>query len=201
MNAAPAAATPPAGFWIRLVAFAVDLVVIGVAQLVLALAAAARWGSATDTSGGVGFFTLVFAIAYPAVLHALVGQTLGKLVTGVRVVAVDGGLLPFGAALLRAFAAWLGLLVTLGVGHVIGGLRKDKRALHDLIAGSRAERLPRPVVPRRSVPRATPPPAAPPPPAPPAPVPPTPVPAPAAPAPQGPFHRPPSPESEPRAGA
>lgn len=142
MNAAPAAATPPAGFWIRLVAFAVDLVVIGVAQLVLALAAAARWGSATDTSGGVGFFTLVFAIAYPAVLHALVGQTLGKLVTGVRVVAVDGGLLPFGAALLRAFAAWLGLLVTLGVGHVIGGLRKDKRALHDLLAGSRVERVP-----------------------------------------------------------
>jgi uncharacterized RDD family membrane protein YckC len=34
----------------------------------------------------------------------------------------------------------------LGLGHVLAGLRKDKRALHDLLAGSRVERL---ALPRR----------------------------------------------------
>jgi len=45
------------------------------------------------------------------------------------------------------------------VKQIIGGLRKDKRALHDLLAGSRAERLPGATLARRGV---TPRPAAPP---------------------------------------
>jgi uncharacterized RDD family membrane protein YckC len=32
--------------------------------------------------------------------------------------------------------------VILGVGYLMAGLRRDKRALHDLIAGTRVERLP-----------------------------------------------------------
>jgi uncharacterized RDD family membrane protein YckC len=195
MNGAPAAATQPAGFWIRLVAFVIDLVVIGVAELVLGAVASLRWGPHADTAGGVAFFTFVFAVAYPTVLHAMTGQTLGKLATRVRVVALDGGLLPFGAALLRALAAWLFLFVALGVGHVIGGLRKDKRALHDLLAGSRTERLPRAVPARRARLASRPVP----PPAPPSSVPSSPSPVPPL-VPQGPFARPPAAESEPRSG-
>lgn len=189
MNGATAAAPAPAGFWIRLVAFVIDLLVIMVAQFVLGFAAALRWGAAVEAEdafqGGVVFFTCVFAVAYPTVLHAITGQTLGQLATRVRVVAVDGGLLPLGAAFLRAMAAWGLLFGTLGLGHVIGGLRKDKRALHDLLAGSRVERLPR-ATPRRRV--TAPPRPAPSPPAAPSPVPPL--------VPQSPFHRPPG-ESEP----
>jgi uncharacterized RDD family membrane protein YckC len=152
------AAARPGGFWIRLVAFLLDLLVIGVAQLVLAGVARLRWGAETASAaqGAIGFFTLVFAVAYPAVLHSVAGQTLGKLAFGLRVVAVDGAPLPFGAALLRALAAWFGLVFTLGIGHVIGGLRRDRRALHDLIAGSRVDRLPpavrRPPLVRRPAP-------------------------------------------------
>jgi len=32
---------------------------------------------------------------------------------------------------------------TLGLGYVMAALRHDKRALHDLIAGTRVERVPR----------------------------------------------------------
>ncbi|HEY3097694.1 MAG TPA: RDD family protein [Methylomirabilota bacterium] len=141
MNGAPGDATHPAGFWIRLVAFAIDLVVIILAQFVLQVVAAARFGRG-GAPGAVGFFTFVFAVAYPTVLHALTGQTLGKLLTRVRVVALDGEALPLGAALLRAVAFWAALPLTLGIGHIVAGLRKDKRAFHDLIAGSRAERVP-----------------------------------------------------------
>jgi len=155
MNGASADAIHPAGFWIRLVAFAIDLIIIGLVQLVLRLIAAARFG-VDGSAGPVGFFTLVFAIAYPTVLHAIAGQTVGKLVARVRVVALDGGAVPLGAAFLRAVAFWAELPLTLGIGQIVGGLRKDKRAFHDLLAGTRAERLPRPTPVPRVVP-ATPP--------------------------------------------
>jgi len=44
MNGATSEATHPAGFWIRLVAFALDLVVIALAQFVLQVVAAVRFG-------------------------------------------------------------------------------------------------------------------------------------------------------------
>ena len=136
----------PAGFWTRFVAFGIDALVIMAAQVLLRFMAARRWGADLEGTptlqGGVVFFTVVFAVLYPTVLHALAGQTVGKLIVGVRVVATDGELLPAGAALLRAIVHWLSLLFLLGLGHVVGGLRKDKRALHDLLAGSRVDRLP-----------------------------------------------------------
>lgn len=137
----------PAGFWIRLVAFGIDLLVVMAAQFLLGFIAARRWGMDVERSttfqGAVVFFTLVFAVLYPTILHTLAGQTVGKLVMGARVVATDGELLPPGAAFLRALVHWGSLTFTLGFGHVLAGLRKDKRALHDLLAGSRVDRVPR----------------------------------------------------------
>ena len=157
-------ASRPAGFWMRLVAFAIDLLVVMAAQFLLGFMAARRWGVDVERSstlqGAVVFFTVVFAVLYPTVLHALAGQTVGKLVVGVRVVATDGELLPVGASLLRAVAHWLSLTFMLGLGHLLAGLRKDKRALHDLLAGSRVDRVPstrRRVAPPVPTPEATPP--------------------------------------------
>lgn len=141
MNGEAVGATHPAGFWIRLVAFVIDLLVIGLVQLVLQAIAAARFGG-DGTAGAVGFFTLVFAIAYPTVLHAIGGQTVGKLLTRVRVIALDGGAVPLGASLLRAIVFWVASALTLGIADIIAGLRKDKRAFHDLLAGTRADRVP-----------------------------------------------------------
>ena len=158
MNQPAASDTHPAGFWVRLLAFAIDAIVIALAQLVLQVIAVARLG-ADAALNAVGVFTFVFAVAYPTVLHAIAGQTIGKLLTRVRVVALDGGPLPLGAAFLRAIVFWAALPLTFGVGHVVGGLRKDKRAFHDLLAGSRTERLPRvtsaPPVPRAAAPVST----------------------------------------------
>ena len=151
MNEPAFSDTHPAGFWIRLAAFVIDALVIALAQLILQIIAVARLG-ADAAPNAAAFFTFVFAVAYPTVLHAIGGQTIGKLLTRVRVVALDGGTLPLGAALLRAVVFWVTLPLLFGIGHVVAGLRKDKRAFHDLLAGSRAERLPRlpsaPPVPR-----------------------------------------------------
>jgi uncharacterized RDD family membrane protein YckC len=143
MNGTTPTVTHPAGFWIRLGAFLIDLLVIMVVQFLLQVIARVRFRSdAEGVMGAVAFFTFVFAVAYPTVLHTIAGQTLGKLATRVRVVALDGEALPLGASFLRAIAFWTALVFTFGIGHIVGGLRKDKRAFHDLLAGSRAERLP-----------------------------------------------------------
>jgi uncharacterized RDD family membrane protein YckC len=80
---------------------------------------------------------------YTTVLHGQIGgQTLGKMLMGVRVMGVEGGMLSFGAALLR-FIGYFASLASLGLGFGMAGLRPDKRALHDLLAGSCVVRVAR----------------------------------------------------------
>jgi len=132
----------PAGFWIRLVALAVDCVLFAFAHLSLARLARALWGPGPDggatAPGAVLFFTLLFTVVYTTTLHTLAGQTLGKSLVAVRVVAVVGTLLTIGPALLRHLAYALSA-IPFGFGFLMAALRRDKRALHDLIAGSRVE--------------------------------------------------------------
>src|SRR5207253_5252844 len=87
-------------------------------------------------SGTLVALMFVFGSVYYVALHALFGQTVGKMVVRVQVVRTDGGGLAVGRSILRS----LGYIVsgaTLLVGYVIAGLRRDKRALHDLLAGTR----------------------------------------------------------------
>jgi len=142
--------TRPAGFWIRAVALSIDAVVCVLVQMSFRALGRVLIGSAGE-EGAAGptafFFTVIFAAAYWTTLHMVAGQTLGKGIVGVRVVGTDGALLTFGPAFLRYLASGLSLAI-FGFGYLMAGLRRDKRALHDLIAGSRVDRLipPRPVV-------------------------------------------------------
>jgi uncharacterized RDD family membrane protein YckC len=138
-------AVRPAGFWIRAGAFVLDAVVVMLAQRTTSLIAAGVWGRDVEDAGAfdalLGLFTLLFTLLYTTVLYPLTGQTIGKMIVGVRVVGVEGELLTSGAAFLR-WIAWFASAVPFMLGFVMAGLRRDKRALHDLIAGSRVERLP-----------------------------------------------------------
>jgi len=83
-----------------------------------------------------GLVLLMFMFAYYVWMHGRWGQTLGKMALGMKVVRTDGDPLGYGGAFLR----WLGSLfsaVILMIGYLMAGLRSDKRALHDLVAGSR----------------------------------------------------------------
>jgi uncharacterized RDD family membrane protein YckC len=142
MDEAPA--PRPAGFWIRAVALAVDLVVFALVQASFGAIATLFLGPSPEGEGphaSAFFFTLLFTAAYATVLHTVAGQTVGKSLVGVRVVGMDGALLTAGPSLLRYLACYISA-IPLGFGFIMAGLRRDKRALHDLIAGSRVERLP-----------------------------------------------------------
>jgi uncharacterized RDD family membrane protein YckC len=154
MDEAPA--LRPAGFWIRAGALAIDLVVFGLVQTSFGMLATVLIGPSIEGDGSqnpsVLVFTLLFTAAYTTVLHTVAGQTIGKSLAGIRVVGTDGALLTVGPALLRYLAYYVSL-IPLGFGFLVAALRRDKRALHDLIAGSRVERLPRR---RRTAPGAAP---------------------------------------------
>jgi uncharacterized RDD family membrane protein YckC len=136
----------PAGFWIRAVALAIDVLVFVLVQASFGWIAAAILGPPVEgvdsPHGSVGLFTVLFSAVYTTVLHTVAGQTIGKSLVGIRVVGVDGAPLSAGPAFLRYLAGFLSL-IPLGFGFLMAGLRRDKRALHDLIAGSRVERVPR----------------------------------------------------------
>lgn len=148
----------PAGFPSRALAALVDLLLFVLVQFSLGVVGGRLWGRDVEAlpvfQTMVGAFTLLFACLYTTILHAVRGQTIGKLVTGVRVVGVEGEPLGVGAALLRWFA-YFASLAPLGAGFLMAGLRRDKRALHDLIAGSRVDRE-RPPAPATVSPRGEP---------------------------------------------
>lgn len=66
--------------------------------------------------------------------------TPGKRLARIRVDGVDGARLPFARVALRHASGALSWLA-LNLGHAIAGWRKDRRALHDLIAGAQLHAL------------------------------------------------------------
>jgi len=106
-----------AGFWIRLGAMLMDLML-----LIFAL-----W---------VSLAILVYFIG----LWTWRGQTLGQMATHIKVVRADGQPMDLGVATLR----FVGLLVcglTLGIGFLFMLFDKRNRGLHDRIAGTYVIRL------------------------------------------------------------
>ncbi len=87
-------------------------------------------------AAGILGLWIAFWWCYFAVGWGLLGATVGKWIFGLRVVD-HRGRSPIGLS--RAFlrlAAYSVSSVTLGMGHLLITLRPDRRALHDLLAGT-----------------------------------------------------------------
>ncbi|GED30749.1 hypothetical protein BCE02nite_18900 [Brevibacillus centrosporus] len=93
-----------------------------------------------ETKGNL--FTNLVSILYSLLLPVFwYGYTVGKRIVGIRIVKMDGSPVGIGTMLLRiVVGCWLIYTVTLGIGAIISaimvGVREDKRAIHDLIAGT-----------------------------------------------------------------
>jgi uncharacterized RDD family membrane protein YckC len=140
-----------AGFWIRLLAYLFDwLIVLCLISFVTLPWADGRLelqkavetemkaekpdpkvlGRALLTLGAVD---IPVAFAYFILFNALRGATPGKRMLGLRIVRLDGSPIGFGQAIGRQFAEWLSK-TTLGFGYLLIGLTPERRALHDLLA-------------------------------------------------------------------
>lgn len=132
----------PAG--LRLLAAAVDLAVLAGIDLAVVYLTAQLVGVpvvAVPTLPLVPLaaFLLGMNLAYLAVFTVNGGQTLGKMATGLRVVAVAGGI-SAGDAVLRVGVAVVGGLAA-GAGFLPALVRSDGQALHDYTAQTRVVKV------------------------------------------------------------
>ena len=135
----------PVGFWPRLGAYLIDMLLLnGLSYVVLGAPPQFKFDPTTlpdletlgRTLGPYLAASLGLHLLYHVSLNGQFGATLGKMAIGARIVNLDGSRIGFG----RAFLRWLGLFVTqltLGFGYLLIALRVDKRALHDLLARTR----------------------------------------------------------------
>ena len=139
-DAAECTPLAPAGFWRRAFAFLIDLALVSLLLQVGKLLGRPLEGWPVVKHAFELTVWLVVPAAYFVLLHGTWGRTAGKAVAGVRVVTASGEPLGYARALARHLAWFLSALPLL-VGLLMVAARNDKRALHDLIAGTRVVRV------------------------------------------------------------
>ncbi|HEV3332342.1 MAG TPA: RDD family protein [Bryobacteraceae bacterium] len=150
-GAAPVAAMPYAGFWIRVVGYLIDAIILGVVGGILQLTVVGSMikmpqpGTVPDVGtigpmlgmlGVVSLLNLAIAACYEAFFVANLSATPGKMVIGVKVVRPDGSKVDLGRAFGRYFAKLLSGLI-LFIGYIMIGFDSEKRGLHDMICDTR----------------------------------------------------------------
>jgi len=147
-GAAPAAAVAYAGFWIRVVGYLIDAIILGVVGgivQVLLIGSIITMPQPGDISsigpimGRLGLASLIniaIAACYEGFFVANLQATPGKMVIGVKVVRPDGSRVELGRAFGRYFAKILSGLILL-IGFIMVGFDAQKRGLHDMICDTR----------------------------------------------------------------
>ena len=124
----------PAGFWIRLVAWLIDFVILLVVGGIVAVLIGLGFDDnfPEDLLSQTDFPTILLGILYVTVGVAVWSTTAGKRMLGLYVLRPDGSKVGVGRAFARYFAHTLSAMV-LFIGYILIGIRQDKRGLHDLI--------------------------------------------------------------------
>jgi uncharacterized RDD family membrane protein YckC len=136
---------PYAGFWIRVLAYLIDsLVMMAVScplGILLGLGVVAVGGdqnsdSALFTNGFSNVLSIVIGWLYSGLLESSSWQaTVGKKVLGLKVTDLDGNRISFGRATGRYFAQILSGLICF-IGFIMVAFTEKKQGLHDIMAGT-----------------------------------------------------------------
>lgn len=128
----------PGGFWLRFLANFLDGILVTVLNLITYVLFGEDIQDSFDSEAPLGFadfVTTVLAFTYAPILISLWSTTVGKKTCGLYVVRVDGGRCGFWRAFGRELAKFISAVI-LFIGFLMIAFRKDKRGLHDLIAGT-----------------------------------------------------------------
>ncbi len=122
-----------AGFWIRLGAGVIDLLILGFIDGFIAyfFPALIIW----VTSG------LVISVAYLLGFWAWRGQTPGKMAVGVKIIRTDSSPIKWQCVLYR-FLGYIVSVVTLFIGFIWVAFDSRKQGIHDKIADTYVVKLP-----------------------------------------------------------
>jgi uncharacterized RDD family membrane protein YckC len=127
IDPALAATLPRAGFWIRMAALLLDLLLVGILMSML------HHSSNLE---------LVVLAIYGALMWKLRGTTVGGLVFHLQVIRVDGRPIDWETAIVRALGCFLSMVVA-GLGFFWIAFDSGKQGWHDKIAGTAVVRVPR----------------------------------------------------------
>ncbi len=127
-----------AGFWLRLVAYLIDVIVITVAYAVMFLMGMIMLGPTGEISEwaialGSLLGALIGWLYYPLMESSSTQATLGKMAIGIVVTDLDGNKVSFGRATGRYFGKIISGLI-LNIGYIMAGFTERKQALHDMMA-------------------------------------------------------------------
>lgn len=123
-TAAATTALPRAGFWIRMGALVIDLILTGIVSAV------------------VDLHVLLLLAAYGAVMWKLRGTTIGGIVCHLQIVRLDGREIDWATAIVRALSCFVSLVVA-GLGFFWIAFDDERQAWHDKIAGTVVVRTPK----------------------------------------------------------
>jgi uncharacterized RDD family membrane protein YckC len=123
----PPTLLPRVGFWLRLLATALDLALVSV--VVAAFFHRPQW-------------FLPAWVVYHLVLWSWQGTTLGGIILGLKIVRTDGRPINFAIALVRLLGSFFSAAV-LGLGFFWAGWSQSKESWHDKIAGTVVVKFPR----------------------------------------------------------
>jgi uncharacterized RDD family membrane protein YckC len=128
------------GFWIRLVAYIIDAIILGIIGGILSLPLGVHYTDVSSLSSGSARASngidLLLSFVYFTLLWSYMGASIGQRIFGMRVVdATTGQPLSFGKAALR----WVGLIVSFFVcfiGVIWVAFDSRKQGWMDKIAGT-----------------------------------------------------------------
>jgi uncharacterized RDD family membrane protein YckC len=151
--------TTYAGFWLRLVAYIIDYIIIYVVQSFIFIPVLGLMGitfaskmdnmgtmSDAETMGMVGsmiavagataLLTTIIALLYWSLMESSKYQaTVGKIALGLKVTDLDGNSLDFVKSLIRNVCKIISGMI-LFIGYIMAGFTEKKQGLHDIIAGT-----------------------------------------------------------------
>lgn len=116
-----------AGFWIRLVAFIIDRIILGAIGFVV--------GLFVTNAGELILLGIMVAAVYSVAFWVGQGATPGKMAVGIKVVMTNGEPVELGAACLRYFGYFLSGLIFC-IGYLMIAFSAEKKGLHDNIANT-----------------------------------------------------------------
>lgn len=116
--------TEYSGFWIRVVAVIIDSIILGVVTAIFRFA---------DDNTYFGISTVIGWIYYSA-MTATRGQTLGKMVVGIKVVKVDGTQPDWTVAIVREVPGKIVSGIVFLLGFIWVAFDARKQGWHDKIA-------------------------------------------------------------------
>ena len=148
-----------AGFWLRLVAYIIDYIIIYVVQSfifvpvlgLMGISFASKMddmGTMSDAetmgmvasmiavAGATALLTTVIALLYWSLMESSKYQaTVGKIALGLKVTDLDGNSLDFVKSLIRNVCKIISGMI-LFIGYIMAGFTEKKQGLHDIIAGT-----------------------------------------------------------------